>query len=359
VEFSLQLFYRVTTATYLYAREKPPIYASDPYSGWTNRPNFSYHHVTPEFAAEIYTNSEGFRVSSSHEEYEKNRPDNSYRVLLLGPSFAFGWGVNYEDTFGAQLQQILTGRHFAEGRKIEVLNHGVAGLPPANELEWLKHVGKQYAPNLVIHFVYGSLEANSEQKTNIAVRNGVLVLTELTTQEIIVAYAKNLATVFYGGVIVGKLYAWASSSIGSSQIEGAGRELRNNSEFHIQDSIVTDSLVLYKQLKEAVSYAGADLLIVYFPLSYVVYPEDRARWAILGVKDIEGQIEFNRSFESHLNGVGIRTVNLTEPFLQQARLEKSRLYYWLDLHWTERGNLVAARKVADELTKYCPQCGTQ
>src|SRR5215467_13568174 len=77
VEFSLQLFYRLTTGTYLSAREKPPIYASDPHSGWTNRPNFSYHHVTPEFAAAIYTNNEGFRVSSAHEEYEKKRPANT------------------------------------------------------------------------------------------------------------------------------------------------------------------------------------------------------------------------------------------------------------------------------------------
>src|SRR5215831_15131990 len=76
VEVSLQVFYRVTTGTYLYAREKPPIYASDPYSGWTNRPNLTYHHVTPEFAAEIFTNSEGFRVSSAHEEYGKGKPDN-------------------------------------------------------------------------------------------------------------------------------------------------------------------------------------------------------------------------------------------------------------------------------------------
>jgi len=304
----------------------------------------------------IYTNREGFRVSSEHEEYEKKRPDNTYRVLLLGPSFALGWGVNYEDTFGVQLQRILRIRDFAAGAKIEVLNHGVAGLPAANELEWLRQAGSDYAPNLVIHFVYGSLEARSEPKTDIAVRNGVLVLTELTTKEIIVAYAKNLATVFYGGVIVGKLYAWVSSSPSPSQIEGAGRDMRNSVPFSIQDPIVTDSLNLYEKLKKAVSSAGADLLIVYFPLSYVVYPEDRARWAILGVKDIEGQLEFNKAFSSHLNEMGIETVNLTQPFLDSGSSERPRLYYWLDLHWTERGNQIAALSVADYLMEKCHAC---
>jgi hypothetical protein len=120
IEISLQLFSRVTTGTYLYAREKPPLWASDPYSGWTNRPGLSYRHVTPEFTADIYTNREGFRVSSTHEEYQNKRPNKTFRILLLGLSFAFGWGVNFEATFGAQLQQILRARHFAEGSTIEV-----------------------------------------------------------------------------------------------------------------------------------------------------------------------------------------------------------------------------------------------
>src|SRR5262249_43357426 len=149
---------------------------------------------------------------------------------------------------------------------------------------------------LVIHFVYGSLEARSEPKTDIAVRDGVLVLTELIAKEVVVAYAKNLATVFYAGVVTGKLYALTSSDASPGKIEGAGRDLRSNVAFTIQDPAVRDSSIFYQRLRAVVASTGADLLVVYFPLSYVVYPEDRARWAILGVKDIEGQIEFNRAF---------------------------------------------------------------
>ena len=356
VEVSLQLFYRVTIGTYLYVREKPPIYASDLFSGWTNRPNFSYRHVTPEFATEIHTNSGGFRVSPTRQEFGKGKPDNTFRILLLGPSFAFGWGVNYEETFAAQLQRILADRHFAKGSRIEVLNHGVPGLPAANELAWLKHVGNDYAPNLVIHFVYGSLEARSKPKTDIVVRDGVLVLTELTTKEMIVAYAKNLATVFYGGVVFGKLHALASSHTSSGRIEGAGRDLRNSAGFNVQDPVVGDSLIFYQRLKDAVSSAGADLLVVYFPLSYVVYPEDRARWAILGVRNIEEQIDYNGAFAAHLTALGIKTLDLTDIFRQSSTTEKRRLYYWLDLHWTELGNSVAARSVAGYLTRQCHGC---
>src|SRR5262245_46148385 len=115
-ESSLQVFYRITTGSYLFFRHKPPIFASDPISGWTNKPRLSFRHVTPEFVADIHTNSQGFRVSSAGEEYKRGRDMDVFRILLLGPSFAFGWGVDYEDTFGAQLQRMLANTHISKGK---------------------------------------------------------------------------------------------------------------------------------------------------------------------------------------------------------------------------------------------------
>jgi hypothetical protein len=348
-EASLQLFYRYTTGTYLYVRDKPPLYASDPYSGWTNRPYLSYHHVTPEFTADIYTNREGFRVSAAHEEYEKQRTKNTFRILLLGPSFAFGWGVDYEDTFGSRLQQILNADQFVEGSKIEVLNHGVPGLPGANELEWLKEVGKDYSPNLVIHFVYGSLEVSPMPDNSQIVRSGHVIAADTEGNGSIWRYAKNSATVFYVGIIISQSYKIVFGKLPHGTIEGAGREMSNRGKFKADDSHIADSLRFYRSLQEAVEKAGANLLIVHFPLAYVVHPEDRLRWVLQGVENIEGQIDFNRTFAAYLNQIGIRCVNLTDHFIQSATIEEERLYYWLDVHWTERGNALAARVVADEL----------
>ena len=144
VEFILHGYYRITTGAYLFSRNNPPVWAPDPHSGWTNRPSFTYRHVTPEFSVDLYTNSQGFRVSSQHEEYTVKKPDDTYRILLLGPSFAFGWGVDFEDTFSVQLGRILTQGGFASGRKVEVLNHGVPALPAANQLAWFRQVGRTY-----------------------------------------------------------------------------------------------------------------------------------------------------------------------------------------------------------------------
>lgn len=351
VEASLQIFYRVTTGSYLWSRDKPAIFSSDPISGWTNMPGLSYRHVTPEFTAEIYTNSQGFRVSREHEEYGRQVAPGTFRILLLGPSFAFGWGVNYESTFGVQLQQQLTKAGFGDYSRIEVLNHGVPSLPAANGLEWFRNIGKGYSPNLVIQFVYGSLEESAKPETSVIVENGHLVLANSDMQQRIWAYAKNSATVFYSGIIVGLIYKSICRDDQHGSIAGAGRDMRNDPAFSPDDPRVKESLILYNNLNKAVKEAGAKLLIVHFPLSYVVYPEDRARWVLQGVENINRQKEFNRVFASYLDEVGIECFNLTEDLIEAARRDNHRLYFWLDIHWTELGNAAAAKLVARYLTK--------
>jgi len=349
VEVSLQIFYRLTTGAFLYSRDKPAIWSPDPISGLTNKPRLSYRHITPEFTAEIYTNSDGFRVSNAQEEYEKQKPKDTFRILLLGPSFAFGWGVNFEQTFGAQLQKLLTEASFVDGSRIEVLNHGVPALPPANDLEWFNHVGRHYSPNLVIQFVYGSLEVSAKPDTSVIVRNGYAIPSNPGMRDLVWYYAKNSATVFYSGLLITQIHKLIAAGNASGSIEGAGRDMRNSPVFRPNDPYVKESLMFYRALKQAVEGTGADLLVVHFPLAYVVHQEDRARWALQGVDNIDRQVAFNQAFSVHLNDLGIRCLNLTNDLIQSAKREKNRLYFWLDVHWTEQGNKVSAQVVSQNL----------
>ena len=312
-------------------------------------PGLSYRHATPEFTVDLYTNSQGFRVSSGHEEYEKQKPKGTFRILLLGPSFAFGWGVNFEKTFGEQLRRVLAKAGFADGSRIEVLNHGVPAHPPANDLEWFNYVGKYYSPDLAIQFVYGSLEVSAEPDTSVVIRNGYAVLANPGVRDMIWAYAKNSATVFYSGIIIGQIHKLIFRGDPEGKIEGAGRDMRNPPVFRLDDPRVRESLTFYTALKETVEGAGADLLIVHFPLAYIVHPEDRARWVLQGVEDIEQQIMFNRAFASYLNELGIDCLNLTDDLIESAKRDKNRLYFWLDVHWTELGNTIAAQLVGQYL----------
>ncbi len=79
----------------------------------------------------ISTNRWGMR----DQDYELQRPADTYRVALLGPSNVMGWGVGDGETFEALLESRLNresnGTPFA---KYEILNFGVPGYQPPQQL---------------------------------------------------------------------------------------------------------------------------------------------------------------------------------------------------------------------------------
>lgn len=82
---------------------------------------------------------------------------------------------------------------------------------------------------------------------------------------------------------------------------------------------------------------------MHFSLPYVVHPEDMTRWVLHGVTNVEQQKQFNREFCAFLNGQDIACLNLTDDLIDTARQKTERLYYWLDIHWTE-GEMPRLRK---------------
>jgi len=69
--------------------------------GFGNRPGLFFDHRTNEFRARYITNQARFRVPRPDLEYPLAKPSDTYRIMLLGPSYAFGWGVDYELSFAA------------------------------------------------------------------------------------------------------------------------------------------------------------------------------------------------------------------------------------------------------------------
>lgn len=71
------------------------------------------------------------------------KPEGVFRILGLGDSFTFGIGVRQEDTFLAVLGKRL-------GPPVEVLNMGVLAYDTKREVALLRHVGLDYAPDIVV-----------------------------------------------------------------------------------------------------------------------------------------------------------------------------------------------------------------
>jgi len=351
VEIALQSFYFVTVGDFLFRRAALPIYQHEPHAGYGNKQNLSFEHQTSEFRARYFTNSAGFRVPRQSVEYLVAKPKSTYRILLLGPSFAFGWGVDYERSFAALLPKFLEARGFAPGQRIELINAGVPAMYAGPQLNWYKNDGARYRPDLVIQFVYGSMAVNADSRQRFAVdKFGYITEQNLPPSHIWRERLKKSATVFY----LWKIWTEIQNRlepVHAKTVMGAGRPIDVPiTPFNPLGENELKSIRFYDQLKQVVQQSGSDLSVVYFPLSYSVHPEDEIRWRHLGIRNIEDQQEFDSAFERYLNRRQIQVVNITKD-LQMAAKKGHRLYYWLDIHWTAEGNAAAAHAVAERLKR--------
>ena len=96
----------------------------------------------------VTTNPDGFRGTG----VAAVKPADEIRVVGLGDSCMFGWGVHDEETYLAILERERNGE---QGEKRwRTINLAAPGYNTAVEVEMLKHRGLAYRPDIVIvHFV--------------------------------------------------------------------------------------------------------------------------------------------------------------------------------------------------------------
>jgi hypothetical protein len=341
-ELALQVFYRETAGQWLWTRVSTPIYQADAHAGVWNRANLDYTHHTNEFSARYVTNAAGLRVAQPGREFATPKPEGVFRVMLIGASFAYGWGVDYEQTLAAQLEQRLRASGFAGERRIELVNVGVPSLPEADQIAWYRAEGARYAPDLVIQLMYGSLVIPVTQARLHVDAAGYLSRPDTTPADEVSAVLKKSGLVFYGWILSLRLAP-------SGEVAGAGRAQAQAAAFRADAPEVVHTVEHFTALRGAIAEHGGRLVVAYFPLSYVVHPQDEARWRHLGVTDVAAQIAFDDAMCRALLSRGFECVNGTPALLDAARASDERLYYRLDIHWTARGNEVAAARVAEYL----------
>lgn len=100
----------------------------------------------------VKINSMGFRDY----EYSAEKPENTFRIIGLGDSFTFGWGVELDETYLKRLERKLNN---GLGAKYEVINLGVIGFNTLQEVELFKNKGSELNPDLItIGFLSGDRE---------------------------------------------------------------------------------------------------------------------------------------------------------------------------------------------------------
>lgn len=114
----------------------------DPVMGWVNRPlkNGGVHfEFAPKRFFHVRHNSLGLRGKETT--YEK--PAGVKRILLVGDSYFWGYGVSDSEVLSEVLQNKLS-------PSVEVLNGGTTGYGTDQDYLWLKNEGLKYRPDIVI-----------------------------------------------------------------------------------------------------------------------------------------------------------------------------------------------------------------
>lgn len=93
----------------------------------------------------LRTNGRGMRDSG---EYEIEKPPGVLRIVGVGDSGMFGWGLDQDQDYLSLLELNLSRKE--SSRRVEVLNLGVPGYNTQQEVDMLRDRGLQYAPDIVI-----------------------------------------------------------------------------------------------------------------------------------------------------------------------------------------------------------------
>lgn len=291
-------------------------------------PNFTGRMVG-EYNVKININPDGLR------DYEHGMKSNNFRILALGDSLAFGFGVDINDTFLSVIERQLNA---------EIIKAGVPAYGQDNELSYLITKGAKYKPDAVVIFYY--LNDNDDNEGN-------------TDRK--VAYGNLIQKYRYESLSKWKLYVYTKLYT-TSVMRLTRKAFSNIMDFFDGNSntgLIEDKLFLKNQTKESKEWAktaalfkelkkysgnSAKLTIVYVPDKKQIYTKKFSGYFNSDM-DVDKPNKVLRDIALSLN---ITYVDVTNDI---RNLNDSNLYFKYDPHFNERGHFLFGSLVAEEIGK--------
>lgn len=137
---------------------------------------FAFEHKGKTPSYKVFTDKDGFRYSNKNEKFSTNS-----KIIFLGDSFTYGFGVNYEDSIPGIISQKIN-------YKKEILNFGVPGFSPSINYSNLKEYLNNN-PEIVISKVFYILDLTdvhdeSNRWNDVEGYNFPIILDESVKKEI-------------------------------------------------------------------------------------------------------------------------------------------------------------------------------
>jgi hypothetical protein len=107
----------------------------------SQRPGIETRFVSSEWDTSVVINSLGLR-----DDELLPKPVGTTRIVVLGDSYTFGYGVEAAEAFPSVLERLVAGRDPA----VDVVNAGIPSYSPTLEYLWLRERWEQVAPDIVV-----------------------------------------------------------------------------------------------------------------------------------------------------------------------------------------------------------------
>lgn len=310
------------------------IYQKDDQLGWKMRPNANDRWK----GVPVQVNANGMRGPN----VPLQRGEKECRLLYLGDSVTFGFGLPLHHTYPSLVEESLSISHDCN---ITTVNMAVGGYATWQENLVFQETGVRYDPDLVI---IGFVLNDVTDKYNLRRFGGRSEAYQLESSKRVASFLRRNSNIYdrLQDII-------ETIRFGRDKVAGAERieELRAGALFLRPDrpEIQRAWVEVLKEMKEIVDRCHSEKI----PALLVVLPMAKQLNEPVGFAGPQAKL---RQFAIQ-NQVGF--LDLLPVFTAESRTEQGIGRIFLDrVHLTSEGSRIAASKIAEEISKsgYCATC---
>ena len=358
-EASLRLFYPQLVFKHDIIESSTQIFNESYYFPWELKPLTKTQHisVTDEFNVSISTNSLGYRDY----EFTIEKPGDIYRILMVGDSTTYGFGVEIDETYIKILEKYL---NKGGNKRYSVINAGFkSGRSPDTEYLFIKNEGISLNPDMImVGFFIG--DDFNDYKRNIWELDSEGDINRIISKETYIdsknrlrniengsengikekAYRINVFLSFHSHLYV--LFKNTFRNILITLKNGKpepGIYSLNYSE-RVERDIETTLDLLLKMKKIAYEH-DIKFVILIIPTKDQVYNYN--------IKDKNNDLLNWTRPNNILTDFGERNnIEMIDilPYLREyVRYNKDMIYFKIDPHWNKNGNYVVGRSLYEEI----------
>jgi len=348
-------------ATRLLTNTIPPLTVKDSVIGQHYVPSFNETVYVPEAEREVALrfNRWGFRGP----DWPREKPEGVRRVAVLGDSMIASLAVDEKDTLVCRLQRLLDQSH--PEVKWEVLNFGVSGASPGQELVLYRELASRWSPDIVLcaYFVGNDLADNCRRLSH-----NPRIYFDLDSQGKLhqVPFSASKAKASYYMNRYSRFYVWQKDAVNKLRKRVMNRAgvvapgewifCREESEKLAHAWKLTGEI--HREFRREVESRGAKFAVVLIPSAWQIYTDVFQR-----ILDNAGEKtpHFDPNYpDERLEGLcaeaGIPFLSMSADFREAApgASTKNRdewLFHQGHGHFNRRGNEIAAQAVHRFLTQ--------